>query len=38
VAALRARRDERNDPPSRKKIIKINTLLANCAIFHTALE
>jgi len=29
---------ERNDPPEQEKIIKFNTLLANCVIFHTALD
>ena len=28
---------ERNDPAEQEKIIKFNTLLANCVIFHTAL-
>ena len=27
---------ERNDPAEQEKIIKFNTLLANCVIFHTA--
>jgi TnpA family transposase len=29
---------ERNDPAEQEKIIKFNTLLANCVIFHTALD
>jgi Tn3 transposase DDE domain len=29
---------ERNDPEEQEKIIKFNTLLANCVIFHTALD
>ncbi len=29
---------ERNDPAEQDKIIKFNTLLANCVIFHTALD
>ena len=29
---------ERNDPAEQGKIIKFNTLLANCVIFHTALD
>jgi TnpA family transposase len=29
---------ERNDPSEQEKIIKFNTLLANCVIFHTALD
>ncbi|MDX6688530.1 MAG: hypothetical protein QOF86_4658 [Baekduia sp.] len=29
---------ERNDPAEQAKIIKFNTLLANCVIFHTALD
>jgi len=28
----------RNDPAEQEKIIKFNTLLANCVIFHTALD
>ena len=28
----------RNDPAEQEKIIKFNSLLANCAIFHTALD
>jgi TnpA family transposase len=29
---------ERNDPAEQEKMIKFNSLLANCAIFHTALD
>ena len=29
---------ERNDPAEQEKIIKFNSLLANCVIFHTALD
>lgn len=29
---------ERNDPAEQEKIIKFNTLIANCVIFHTALD
>jgi len=29
---------ERNDPAEQEKIIKFNQLLANCVIFHTALD
>jgi hypothetical protein len=29
---------ERNDPAEQEKIIKFNTLVANCVIFHTALD
>ena len=29
---------ERNDPAEQEKIIKFNTLLANCVIFHTAVD
>jgi hypothetical protein len=29
---------ERNDPAEQEKIIKVNSLLANCVIFHTALD
>ena len=29
---------ERNDPAEQEKIIKFNTLLANCVIFHTTLD
>jgi TnpA family transposase len=29
---------EHNDPAEQEKIIKFNTLLANCVIFHTALD
>jgi TnpA family transposase len=29
---------ERNNPAEQEKIIKFNTLLANCVIFHTALD
>jgi TnpA family transposase len=29
---------ERNDPAKQEKIIKFNSLLANCVIFHTALD
>jgi len=29
---------ERNDPAEQEKMIKFNTLLANCAIFHIALD
>jgi Tn3 transposase DDE domain len=28
----------RNDPAEQEKMIKFNSLLANCAIFHTALD
>ena len=28
---------ERNDPAEQEKMIKFNSLLANCAIFHTTL-
>jgi len=28
----------RNDPAEQEKIIKFNSLLANCVIFHTALD
>src|SRR6266849_3688595 len=29
---------ERNDPAEQEKIIKFNSLVANCVIFHTALD
>ena len=29
---------ERNDPAEMEKIIKFNTLVANCVMFHTALD
>jgi hypothetical protein len=29
---------ERNDPAEQEKMIKFNSLLANCAIFHTTLD
>jgi hypothetical protein len=38
VAALRPRGDRAQRPRRARKIIKFNTLLANCVIFHTALD
>jgi TnpA family transposase len=36
--AFGAEQLERNDPAEQEKIIKFNTLLANCAIFHIAVD
>ena len=36
--AFGAEEIERNDPAEQEKMIKFNSLLANCAIFHTALD
>ncbi len=36
--AFAAEQIERNDPAEQEKIIKFNTLLANCVIFHTAVD